>query len=53
MTDFIEEAIFSAIKDIENSVLQRKAALRWGIPCSTLQKCLNGSQLRLDVFKSL
>ncbi|KAL7917953.1 hypothetical protein ACQKWADRAFT_305439 [Trichoderma austrokoningii] len=44
MADSIEAAIFSALKDIQNGISQRKAAARWGIPRSTLQKRLNGSQ---------
>lgn len=53
MTDSIENAILGALKDIENGVSQRKAALRWGIPRLTLQKRLNGSQPRSDAFESL
>jgi DDE superfamily endonuclease/Tc5 transposase DNA-binding domain/helix-turn-helix, Psq domain len=53
MTDSIENAILGALKDIENGVSQRKAAQRWGIPRSTLQKRLNGSQSRSDAFESL
>lgn len=53
MADSIESAIFSALKDIENGISQRKAAARWGVPRTTLQRRLTGSQPRLDAFESL
>jgi hypothetical protein len=53
MADSIEADIFSALKDIKNGISQRKAAARWGIPRSTLQKRLSGSQPRSDAFESL
>lgn len=51
MTESIESAILSAINDVDNGISQRKAAQRWGIPRSTLQKRLNGSQSRADAHE--
>ncbi|KAL7952163.1 hypothetical protein V8C34DRAFT_299964 [Trichoderma compactum] len=42
MTESIEKAILSALKDVQNGISQRKAAQRWGIPRITLQTRLNG-----------
>lgn len=52
MTDSMESAILSALKDIENGISQRKAAQRWGIPRTTLQSRLNGRQARSDAYES-
>jgi plasmid maintenance system antidote protein VapI len=53
MTESIEKSISSALEAIQNGISQRKAAKRWGIPRSTLQKRLNGSQSRSDANEYL
>ncbi|KAL6856705.1 hypothetical protein J3F83DRAFT_751557 [Trichoderma novae-zelandiae] len=41
MTQPDEDAISSALNDIKNGTSQRKAAQRWGVARTTLQKCIN------------
>jgi hypothetical protein len=53
MTESIENAISFAIKDVQDGVSQRKAAERWGVPRSTLQKRLSGSQPRSNANEHL
>lgn len=53
MPESTENSIASALEAIQNGLSQRKAAKRWGIPRSTLQKRLNGSQSRSDANKHL
>lgn len=53
MTKSSEDSIASALEAIQNGVSQRKAAKRWGVPRSTLQKRLNGSKSRSDANEYL
>lgn len=53
MPESTEKSIASALEAIQNGLSQRKAAKRWGIPRSTLQKRLNGSQSRSDANEYL
>ncbi|KAK1244384.1 hypothetical protein MKX07_003183 [Trichoderma sp. CBMAI-0711] len=53
MTQPDEDAIFSALTDIKNGTSQRKAAQRWGVSRTTLQKRLKGSQPRCEAYESL
>jgi hypothetical protein len=53
MTESIEKSIAGALNDIQNGVSQRKASKQWGIPRSTLQKRLNGSQPRAGANEHL
>lgn len=53
MTQPDEDAISSALIDIENGTYQRQAAQRWGVSRTTLQKRLKGSQPRSDAYENL
>ncbi|KAH0491906.1 hypothetical protein TgHK011_003308 [Trichoderma gracile] len=53
MAQLDEDAISSALTDVKNGTSQRKAAKRWGVSRTTLQKRLKGSQPRCDAYENL
>lgn len=46
MSEYPENNLQSAIRDVEAGVSQRKAAERWGIPRTTLRDRLSGAKTR-------
>jgi hypothetical protein len=52
MTQYNEESLQFALKDVAEGVSQRLAAKRWGVPRATLYRRLNGATTRREVAET-